>query len=57
MEAQILFVGGGNMGRAIIGGLLGTGYPAHRITVADPDQSVRERLRIPAPPRTSSYSR
>lgn len=44
MDAQILFVGGGNMGRAIIGGLLGTGYPAHRITVADPDQSVRERL-------------
>ncbi|MGR9089179.1 MAG: pyrroline-5-carboxylate reductase [Gammaproteobacteria bacterium] len=44
MEEQILFVGGGNMGRAIIGGLLGTGYPADKITVADPDQAARDRL-------------
>lgn len=44
MKAQILFVGGGNMGRAMIGGLLATGYPADKIAVADPDQSARDRL-------------
>lgn len=44
MNAHILFVGGGNMGRAMIAGLLATGYPADRITVADPDQGARDRL-------------
>lgn len=44
MKAHILFVGGGNMGRAMIGGLLATGYPSDRITVADPDQAARDRL-------------
>lgn len=45
MNARILFVGGGNMGRAMIGGLLATSYPADRISVADPDQATRDRLR------------
>lgn len=32
------------MGRAMIGGLLATGYPADSITVADPDRGARDRL-------------
>lgn len=35
MEALYAFIGGGNMGRALIGGLLAAGHPATRIRVAD----------------------
>lgn len=44
MNERILFIGGGNMGRAIIGGLLGTGYPADHLTVVDPAPLARDRL-------------
>lgn len=37
------FIGGGNMAKAIIFGLLKKGYPANRIIVSDPD---REKLAI-----------
>ncbi len=42
MSPIYAFVGGGNMGRALIGGLVAGGCPAHRIRVADPDAAARE---------------
>jgi pyrroline-5-carboxylate reductase len=33
---NIAFIGGGNMARSLIGGLIADGYPAERIIVADP---------------------
>ncbi len=44
MDDTILFVGGGNMGRAMIGGLVGKGYAPARIVVVEPDVTARERL-------------
>ncbi len=38
------FIGGGNMARSLIGGMLAAGHPAERICVADPDPDTRERL-------------
>lgn len=38
------FIGGGNMGRAIVGGLIASGFPAAHITVADPGESARDEL-------------
>jgi len=42
--SSIAFVGGGNMARAIIGGLLNNGYEANRVAVADPSIEAREAL-------------
>ncbi len=39
--ATLAFIGGGNMARSLIGGLIADGYPAGHIWVADPD---KERL-------------
>ena len=36
MTSRIAFIGGGNMGRALIGGLLKRGHPAADLIVADP---------------------
>jgi pyrroline-5-carboxylate reductase len=41
MEPLFAFIGGGNMGRALIGGLLAGGHPAARVRVADADASCR----------------
>ncbi|KAJ3159803.1 hypothetical protein HDU86_001455 [Geranomyces michiganensis] len=41
---RISFIGGGNMGAAIIGGLLANGYPAKNITVSEPNAASREHL-------------
>lgn len=41
---SIGFIGGGNMARSLIGGMLAAGHPASRICVADPDPATRERL-------------
>ena len=41
---SIAFVGGGNMARAIVGGLLEGGYPAASVTIAEPSTSQREIL-------------
>jgi len=41
---SIAFIGGGNMARSIIGGLIAGGHPAARIAVADPSAEQRERL-------------
>jgi pyrroline-5-carboxylate reductase len=40
----ITFVGGGNMARSLIGGLIGPGYPPDRIRVLDPDADAREDI-------------
>ncbi|WP_440996446.1 pyrroline-5-carboxylate reductase [Arhodomonas sp. SL1] len=43
-EQTIAFIGGGNMARSLVGGLIADGYPATRIRVADPDEGKREEL-------------
>ncbi|MDH4054939.1 MAG: pyrroline-5-carboxylate reductase [Gammaproteobacteria bacterium] len=43
-QDSIAFVGGGNMTRAIVGGLLEGGHPAERISIAEPSASQREIL-------------
>ena len=44
-ETHITFIGGGNMGRALIGGLLTSGFPAKHITVVEPFSATAEKLR------------
>ena len=39
---SIVFIGGGNMARALIGGLLQAGHPARGICVADPADKARQ---------------
>ena len=41
---NVLFVGGGNMGRALVGGLLAEGLAKDAITVLEIDPGARERL-------------
>ncbi|SEO92701.1 pyrroline-5-carboxylate reductase [Aquisalimonas asiatica] len=40
----IAFIGGGNMARSLIGGLIADGFPADRIRVAEPDPEQRGNL-------------
>ncbi len=44
LTAPIAFVGGGNMARSLIGGLIRAGTDAGRIAVADPDAGLRAAL-------------
>src|ERR1700691_5821507 len=39
---RIAFIGGGNMARALIGGLLRQGVPAGHVSVGEPQASLRE---------------
>lgn len=39
---HITFIGGGNMARSLIGGLLATGWPRSEISVSDPDPTQRQ---------------
>jgi pyrroline-5-carboxylate reductase len=41
---RIVFIGGGNMARSLIGGLVAGGWPAERIGVTDPSPDQRKRL-------------
>ncbi len=41
---RLLFVGGGNMGAAIVGGLVARGFDAAAITVVEPGAAARESL-------------
>ena len=41
---SIAFIGGGNMTRAIVGGLLEDGYSAGRISIAEPSSEQQESL-------------
>ena len=43
-QTNISFIGGGNMARALIGGLLQQGFSAGNINVVEPDHEKRERL-------------
>lgn len=43
-QVKISFLGCGNMGRSLIGGLIGNGYPAELLRGADPDAEQREQL-------------
>jgi len=41
---RICFIGGGNMARSLIGGLIGRGTPAHTLVVAEPMAPLRDAL-------------
>ncbi len=41
-DLTIGFIGGGNMARSLIGGLLSTGWPSKRVCVSEPDQEKRD---------------
>jgi len=47
---KVTFIGGGNMARSLIGGLIGDGFAAANITVADPDSNslndLQQRFKI-----------
>ncbi len=46
IDQKIVFIGGGNMGRCLIAGLIAGGYSRQVIHVIDPDQKVRDQLEI-----------
>lgn len=54
MNSSLCFIGGGNMARSLIGGLLARGVDAGRITVADPVaeqlQALRDRFGVNVTP-------
>jgi len=43
---KIVFIGGGNMGRCLIAGLITDGYSRQAIQVVDPDSETRERMKL-----------
>lgn len=43
-SSRIAFIGGGNMARSLVAGLVAAGRAAGEITVADPDSAQRERF-------------
>ncbi|MDX1824234.1 MAG: pyrroline-5-carboxylate reductase, partial [Thiohalomonadales bacterium] len=43
-KQTIGFIGGGNMARSLIGGLVRAGYPPNALRVADPNESIRTAL-------------
>jgi pyrroline-5-carboxylate reductase len=43
-DPRVAFIGGGNMARALIGGLLQQGLPAQLLSVGEPQASTRESL-------------
>lgn len=44
VRQQIVFIGGGNMARSLVGGLVADGYPPACIRASDPTPEQRERL-------------
>lgn len=43
-DTRIAFIGGGNMARSLVGGLIADGVPATRLEVAEPDAARRAAL-------------
>ena len=43
-DTRIAFVGGGNMGRALVGALLDRGHPASRLAIGEPYEATRAAL-------------
>lgn len=43
-DTLIAFIGGGNMTRSIVGGLLADGVPARRLRISEPDEARRAAL-------------
>lgn len=41
---KVTFIGGGNMARSLIGGLIARGHAAHDIAVSEPQDALREAL-------------
>jgi pyrroline-5-carboxylate reductase len=41
-DLTIGFIGGGNMARSLVGGLLNTGWPSNQICVSEPDEEKRD---------------
>jgi pyrroline-5-carboxylate reductase len=52
-STRIGFIGGGNMARSLIGGLIADGYDASQIWVSDPSQNQLQGLRSRFPIRTT----
>ena len=44
LEHPVAFIGGGNMARSLIGGLVARGAPSAQVRVADPNAEIREAL-------------
>jgi pyrroline-5-carboxylate reductase len=53
-DKTICFIGGGNMARSLIGGLIHDGYPAERLWVSDPNPQQLEVVRAGLGVRTSA---
>ena len=51
------FIGGGNMARSLIGGLVRAGYPTEALYVADPNDAIRSALAADFGINTSSDNR
>lgn len=43
-DRTITFIGGGNMARSLVGGLIADGYPAERVRVSDPSADQRNEI-------------
>lgn len=48
-DYKVGFIGGGNMARALAGGLVSSGYPPANLMIADPDDARRKALEIELP--------
>ena len=49
IQQEIAFIGGGNMARALVGGLLRRGWPAASIRVSDPSDAARAQFQASFP--------
>ncbi|MBT3430323.1 MAG: NAD(P)-binding domain-containing protein, partial [Proteobacteria bacterium] len=43
-DSNIAFIGGGNMARSLVGGLVAAGTPSRTISVSEPQPELRNNL-------------